>query len=168
MIKVNVGCKALLLGTAALVLTACATTPQECDPRQDQGFFGKIGCVVTGSYEERVTTKEDTVKQLQAENARLNQLIRNIHQQDALVRGDMAERQRELDKVRSELYALENSLEEKKALDAQLQAKLQAANAQLSRMQATPASTTIAEKEKQIAELESTLDELSEQMMQGM
>ena len=42
------------LSLCALLLAGCASTPEECDPSQDQGFFGKIGCVVSGSYDERV------------------------------------------------------------------------------------------------------------------
>lgn len=158
--------KALLLGaSAAVLLTACASTPEECDPVQDQGFFGKIGCAVTGSYEERVTTKEQHVEDLKAENARLNQLIRDVQSQDALLKGDYAQRQRELDKIRSNLYDLQASLEQKKALDSNLQNKLNAVNNQLSTIQTSPTSLSIAEKKKQIAELEATLDELSQQMI---
>ena len=32
--------KLALVGSCALMLTACASTPEECDPSQDQGFFG--------------------------------------------------------------------------------------------------------------------------------
>lgn len=161
--------KALLIGaSAAVLLSACASTPDECDPMQDQGFFGKIGCAVTGSYEERITIKEQHVENLKAENVRLNQLIREIQAQDALVQGDYAARQRELDKIRADLYDLQASLAQKKALDSKLQNKLNEVNEQLSNIQASPASASIAEKKKQIAELEATLDELSNQMIEGM
>lgn len=168
MLKVNTGIKPLLIGlSVAFLLSACASTPEECDPRQDQGFFGKIGCAVTGSYEQRVTTKEEQVASLQAENKRLNELIREINAKDALVRGDYATRQRELDQVKADLYSLQSKLAQKKALNNELQQKFDQANAQLVQMQSAPASTSIAEKERQISELEATLDELSTQMLEG-
>ena len=61
----------LIAGATAVLLTACASTPQECDPSQDQGFFGKMGCVVTGSYEERVEQKQKHVDELKAEKRAL-------------------------------------------------------------------------------------------------
>lgn len=156
------------IGVACL-LSACASTPQECDPHQDQGFFGKIGCLTSGSYEQRVAEKEQYVEDLKAENQRLNQLVRQINDQNsALLLGDYSTRQRELDKIRGELYSVQRSLEQKKALDQQLQNKLKQANAQLNDMQRSSAAATIKEKQEQIAELEKVLDELSQQMLQTM
>ena len=53
---------------SCLLLSACASTPEECNPGQrNQGFFGKMGCVVTGSYEARVNAKQQRVADLRAE-----------------------------------------------------------------------------------------------------
>ena len=97
------------LSLCALLLAGCASTPEECDPSQDQGFFGKIGCVVSGSYDERVEQREQRVETLKAENQRLNQLARDLFAQDALVKAQVSEQNRMLDHAKSELYEVERT-----------------------------------------------------------
>lgn len=168
---VNVkGAKLSLVAAAtALLLSACASTPEECDPSQDQGFFGKMGCVVTGSYEKRVEAKEARVEELKAETERLNALAREIHAKDRALMGGYLERARTLDKTRSELNAIQASLAKKKALSAELSDKLAAAKQQVNSMNTeSAANQTLKKKKAEIAELNKTLEELQQAMDETM
>ncbi|MCK0533997.1 MULTISPECIES: hypothetical protein [unclassified Anaerobiospirillum] len=166
--KVTGGLKLTALAiSASLLLSACASTPEECDPSQDQGFFGKMGCIASGSYGKRIEAKEKKVEELKAEAAQLNQLAREIHEMDRKLMGSYSERTAVLDKARSDLYNIESRLASKKALSADLQDKLANARDQIMKMN-TPsaAEQTIAQKQKQIKELEAQLSELEAAMVQ--
>ena len=151
------------------MLSACASTPEECDPSQDQGFFGKIGCSVSGSYEERINQREQRVETLKAENERLNQLARDLFAKDALVKGQISEQNRLLDHAQSELFALEGTLAKKKALSSDLQDQITKAQEQidaLKKANSKPSKTqaALAQKQKQIDELNATLEQLQSMM----
>lgn len=154
---------------SALMLSGCTTTPQECDPSQDQGFFGKIGCVVSGSYEARIDERQQRVAELKAENERLNQLARDLFAQDALVKADISEQNRMLDHARSELYAVESSLAKKQALSADLQEQIDEAKAQIDAIKQgnnmSQGQAAIVKKQKQIEELNATLEQLQAQLV---
>lgn len=158
--------KVLLVGVgASLLLSACASTPEECDPSQDQGFFGKMGCVVTGSYEARVQAKEQKVADLKAEIESINQTTRDLHAQQRALMGDYFERLKVLDQTKSDLAALEQKLAKKKALSLDLQERIDKAQKQVSNMSTrSAAAQSIAQKEKQIEELNAQLQALSNDM----
>ncbi|MBB3265541.1 chromosome segregation ATPase [Azospirillum sp. OGB3] len=67
----------LTAGAALLALSACQSTPQQCDPRQG-GFIGGAAGLMSGCYEQRVEERKQTLssaqsiaQQLQSENNRL-------------------------------------------------------------------------------------------------
>lgn len=161
--------KLALVGSCALMLTSCASTPEECDPSQDQGFFGKIGCTVSGSYDERIEQREARVESLKAENERLNQLARDLFAKDALVKGQISEQNRLLDHAQSELYALEGELAQKKALSSDLQDQITKAQEQIEALKksntgSAKTKAALAKKQKQIDELNATLEQLQSMM----
>ena len=156
-------------GLSAVLLTGCTTTPEQCDPSQDQGFFGKIGCTVSGSYDERITQREQRVEALKAENQRLNQLARDLFAQDALVKAQLSEQNRMLDHAKSELYAVQASLAQKKALSSDLQEQIAQAQQQIDELKKANTSSqtkaALAQKQKQIDELNATLEQLQSQLI---
>ena len=61
---------------AALVLTGCTTSPQDCDLHaQDPSFITKLSCATSGGYRQQVDQKEQQVRlsQYQNESARQQQ-----------------------------------------------------------------------------------------------
>lgn len=161
--------KPLLLASAlgmSLVLSACTTTAQECDPKLDPGFLNKMGCIVSGSYSERIEQKQQKIADLKAENARLNQLIRDINAQDAIVRGEQAQRLRELDRINEQLDSLSQQLSKKNALEGDLQQQLSQAKAQVNSMKKTDPNQSLLQKQLEIEKLEATLEALSQSMVE--
>lgn len=155
----------LVAAATALLLSACASTPEECDPSQDQGFFGKMGCIVTGSYSERIDRKQAHLDELKAEAERLNALAREIHAKDRDLMGGYLDRARTLDKTRSELNAIQANLAKKKALSADLEDKLAAAKKQVAAMNnESAANESIKKKKAEIAKLNATIEELQAAM----
>lgn len=160
--------KLALVGTVVgsmMLATGCASTPEECDPSQDVGFFNKIGCTVSGSYGERVEQKQQHIADLKAENERLNALTRSIYDESAKLRGEYATRVKTLDQIEDELYGIKDSLAQKKALNSSLEAKFKAAETQVNEMQRAGENQTLLEKQAQINELQATLEELENAML---
>ena len=150
---------------SCLLLSACASTPEECDPSQDQGFFGKMGCVVTGSYEARVKAKQQRVADLRAEVETLNQMTRDIQAQNRALMGDYLARLQVLDKTKLDLMELESQLAKKKALSVDLQEQIDGLKGKVAQMSTkSAASKSIAKKEKEIEELNAQIEALSQSM----
>lgn len=154
----------LSLCGSAFLLAGCTTTAQECDPTQDVGFFNKIGCVVSGSYEERVEQKEQTLADLRAETEQLNALIRDIEAQRSSMLNDYDAAQKMLAKTESELQSVRNRLAQKQALSQDLEQKIAAAQQQVDAMQQASPNQVLLEREAERQELETLLQELTTQM----
>lgn len=112
--------KLSLLAAAISTLAACAATPEECDPNAPMGLFGKIACASSGSYDQRISDKEQQLQIAEAHNSQLqraNQVAKNKAAQSAA----------KLKNKRAELNKLNNSLAQSAT---QLKAKAQG-NAQI-------------------------------------
>ena len=145
----------------SLMLSGCTMTAAECDPSSDPGFFNKIGCTVAGSYSERVETKEENLKALQAENERLQRIQTALNNEDALVRGSMEERQRQLSSIQSEVDALKDALASRNQLSESLNEQIASLEKQLQEMQNTPAKASILQKQAELGKLKQQYEELS-------
>ena len=152
--------KRLLFLVPALFLAGCTMTAEQCDPSSDPGFFNKIGCTVSGSYAERVDTKEQDLKALETENERLRALHASINSEIVLVEGSMAQRQAQLNQIEGQLSDLRSSLASKNQLSQELENKLSQIESQVSTMQNTQASASILEKQAQLEKLQTEYEEL--------
>lgn len=119
--------KFLTICLLPLLVTACTTTPEECDPSVDPGFFNKIGCTVSGSYEARIQQKEQQLSNLQSQNQYLNEILIQLQDREALVYGDLKDRQAILDNIEDNLNKLENDLKSKNKLSGDLKNQIDAA-----------------------------------------
>ena len=73
---------AALLG-AAVLLSACTNTPEECDPSVELNMFSKAACQFSGSYDKRIEQKEKLVLDAKTENAKFNKIYADIKAQQA-------------------------------------------------------------------------------------
>ncbi len=156
----NTATAALVLA-GALSLTACTTTPEECDPSVDPGFFNKIGCTFSGSYAQRVEMKRENLQALQEENAHLTRLQQSLADEKTLLEGNMAQRQAQLNTVRENLAGLKKDLAAQGALNRELQQAIAQAEAQAEAMQRSPASQAMLQKRMELQELQSQIDTLT-------
>ena len=116
--------KSLLILVPALVLTACTSTPEECDPTRDPGFFNKIGCVFSGSYSQRVEQKKVEIEQLRQEQKEMLAAYQELEANRSKMIADRAERYRQLDKLDNDIAKVRSSLAKKNALTKEYQQKL--------------------------------------------
>ena len=116
--------KSLLILVPALVLTACTSTPEECDPTRDPGFFNKIDSVFSGSYSQRVEQKKVEIEQLRQEQKDVLEAYQALEANRSKMIADRAERYRQLDKLDNDIAKVRSSLAKKNALTKEYQQKL--------------------------------------------
>ncbi|MTH46260.1 hypothetical protein [Intestinirhabdus alba] len=93
-----------LLLTAALLLTGCATSPQECDLHaQDPGFLTRLSCVTSGGYRHNVDMQEQQVRQSQRDNHYARQTLADTQNQQAASSQRLADEQASLTALRADL-----------------------------------------------------------------
>jgi septal ring factor EnvC (AmiA/AmiB activator) len=148
---------------AALVLTGCTTSPQDCDLHaQDPSFITKLSCATSGGYRQQVDQKEQQVRlsQYQNESARQQQDYTQNRQQT--LNQKLADEQARLNAVRSDLSQTLAKLKSSKIQSRERQqeiAKLQ----ELQRQSQTATSASeISAIEKKVAEAKHTIKVLEE------
>ncbi|MCQ0526455.1 hypothetical protein [Klebsiella pneumoniae] len=148
---------------AALVLTGCTTSPQDCDLHaQDPSFITKLSCATSGGYRQQVDQKEQQVRlsQYQNESARQQQDYTQNRQQT--LNQKLADEQVRLNAVRSDLSQTLAKLKSSKIQSRERQqeiAKLQ----ELQRQSQTATSASeISAIEKKVAEAKHKIKVLEE------
>ena len=148
---------------AALVLTGCTTSPQDCDLHaQDPSFITKLSCATSGGYRQQVDQKEQQVRlsQYQNESARQQQDYTKNRQQT--LNQKLADEQARLNAVRSDLSQTLAKLKSSKIQSRERQqeiAKLQ----ELQRQSQTATSASeISAIEKKVAEAKHKIKVLEE------
>ncbi|HCD4328138.1 TPA: hypothetical protein NBQ36_004053 [Klebsiella pneumoniae] len=148
---------------AALVLTGCTTSPQDCDLHaQDPSFITKLSCATSGGYRQQVDQKEQQVRlsQYQNESARQQQDYTQNRQQT--LNQKLADEQARLNDVRSDLSQTLAKLKSSKIQSRERQqeiAKLQ----ELQRQSQTATSASeISAIEKKVAEAKHKIKVLEE------
>ena len=89
---------------AALVLTGCTTSPQDCDLHaQDPSFITKLSCATSGGYRQQVDQKEQQVRLSQYQNESAKQQQDYTQNRQQTLNQKLADEQARLNAVRSDL-----------------------------------------------------------------
>ena len=155
--------KIVLLFLAAVCLSGCTMSPEECDPsNRNAGFLDKFGCTVSGSYSARVEQNQNKLNELKEENARLVALKATIDNEYALVSGSKQERMAQLDKLSSELNKVRSDINRKNAMTDSLKKKLDDLDRQLEEMKKGGDEDILIKKQAEYDKLKKEYEELLE------
>ena len=89
---------------AALVLTGCTTSPQDCDLHaQDPSFITKLSCATSGGYRQQVDQKEQQVRLSQYQNESAKQQQDYTQNRQQTLNQKLADEQARLNAVSSDL-----------------------------------------------------------------
>ena len=107
---------------AALVLTGCTTSPQDCDLHaQDPSFITKLSCATSGGYRQPVDQKEQQVRLSQYQNESAQTLaklksskIQSRERQQEIAKLQELQRQSQTATSASEISAIEKKVAEAK------------------------------------------------------
>ena len=145
---------------AALVLTGCTTSPQDCDLHaQDPSFITKLSCATSGGYRQQVDQKEQQVRLSQYQNESAKQQQDYTQNRQQTLNQKLADEQARLNAVRSDLSQTLAKLKSSKIQSRERQqeiAKLQ----ELQRQSQT--ATSASEIEKKVAEAKHKIKVLEE------
>lgn len=141
--------KLLSVLSASLLLAACSATPEECDPNVEQGIWGKMACVNSGSYETRVQRKENELSQEQVKNADLQ--AKNKRAQEAKNKSakQLNQKKAALANLNSELQNDATLLKQKAQGNSDVLAKIQDVEQQMKQVNTSGASDEAKAKELQ-------------------
>lgn len=148
---------------AALVLTGCTTSPQDCDLHaQDTSFITKLSCATSGGYRQQVDQKEQQVRLSQYQNESAKQQQDYTQNRQQTLNQKLADEQARLNAVRSDLSQTLAKLKSSKIQSRERQqeiAKLQ----ELQRQSQTATSASeISAIEKKVAEAKHKIKVLEE------
>ena len=148
---------------AALVLTGCTTSPQDCDLHaQDPSFITKLSCATSGGYRQQVDQKEQQVRLSQYQNESAKQQQDYTQNRQQTLNQKLADEQARLNAVRSDLSQTLAKLKTSKIQSRERQqeiAKLQ----ELQRQSQTATSASeISAIEKKVAEAKHKIKVLEE------
>ena len=144
-------------------LSACTMTPEECDPSiSDPSLLDKMGCVFSGSYEQRIENKKADIKALREEQQRLLAQSELLMDESAAVRGDYEKKAELLDSLENELSAMQSRLEEKQALNSSLKQKFAQTQEQIDSMRKTKDGASILQKQQEYEALNREVSDLND------
>lgn len=96
-----------------LGLSACTTTPEQCDPSIELNVFSKAACKMSGSYDKRIETKESILVDEKSTSRDLSGIYAQIKQQQNTLNQSKAQKQAQLKKLSKSVNSLTASLKQK-------------------------------------------------------
>ena len=148
---------------SACLLSACTMTPEECDPSiGDPSLLNKMGCVFSGSYEQRVEDKKADIAALKAEQQALAAQSEALLKESSLVHAKYEQKRKNLDKLNQDLSAMQQRLAQKQSLNSSLKKKFDNAQAQINNMRNTPDNASILQKQQEYETLQREVAELND------
>ncbi len=138
---------------ASLLLTGCATSPQDCDLHaQDPSFITKLSCTTSGGYRQKVDAQERQVLQSQRDNKIAQQDLADTQKREQASSQKLADEQARLTAAQSELAQTLKKLQSSKVNNKQRQQEIKQLQELQRQSQKANSANEIAAIEKKIAE----------------
>nr|WP_180202163.1 hypothetical protein [Pseudomonas sp. SbOxS1]NYU01506.1 hypothetical protein [Pseudomonas sp. SbOxS1] len=155
----------LMVITAVLALSGCATTPGECDAtNRDSSMLTKMNCDYSGGYSDQVKQKEEALSESRRQNAMFRQVYENIQAQQLSTKADLASQQKSQAALNQSLTQLLNSLKARRGNEAQVQKQIADLEKQLKATQvaptAKPTPAALAAKQQELKTLQKKVNQL--------
>ncbi|WCM51312.1 hypothetical protein OH720_31030 [Pseudomonas sp. WJP1] len=155
----------LMVITAVLALSGCASQPGECDAtNRDSSMLTKMNCDYSGGYSDQVKQKELTLSESRKQNAMFRQVYENIQAQQLSTKADLASQQKSQAALNQSLTQLLNSLKARRGNEAQVQKQIADLEKQLKATQvaptAKPTPAALAAKQQELKTLQKKVNQL--------
>jgi septal ring factor EnvC (AmiA/AmiB activator) len=155
----------LMVITAILALSGCATTPGECDAtNRDSSMLTKMNCDYSGGYSDQVKQKELALSESRKQNAMFRQVYENIQAQQLSTKTDLASQQKSQASLNQSLTQLLNSLKTRRGNEAQVQKQIADLEKQLKATQVAPTAKStpaaLAARQQELKTLQKKVNQL--------
>jgi len=148
---------------ASIVLTGCATSPQDCDLHaQDPSFITKLSCATSGGYRQQVDQQEQQVRlsQYKNESAKQQQAYTQNRQQN--VNQQVTDEKARLNAARTDLSQTLTQLKTSKIKSSERQQEITRLQDLQRQSQRANSASEISEIEKKIAQARQRIKVLEE------
>ena len=163
------------LPLAVLALTGCASLPPgACDPSNSEvSLIHKMRCDTGGGYREVINQKEAGLIAAKEENELFKASLEALEAQRASFGKSVREQQQARDKVVASTRVLLNQVRAKGANNQRLKTQLSLAENDLEALQSQPieanaGTADLAERQRQVQDLERTVERLRDSVLLGM
>jgi chromosome segregation ATPase len=155
----------LMVITAILALSGCATQPGECDAtNRDSSMLTKMNCDYSGGYSDQVKQKELALSESRKQNAMFRQVYENIQAQQLSTKTDLASQQKSQAALNQSLTQLLNSLKARRGNEAQVQKQIADLEKQLKATQVAPTAKStpaaLAARQQELKTLQKKVNQL--------
>jgi septal ring factor EnvC (AmiA/AmiB activator) len=155
----------LMIITAVLALSGCATQPGECDAtNRDSSMLTKMNCDYSGGYSDQVKQKEEALSESRKQNAMFRQVYENIQAQQLSTKADLASQQKSQAALNQSLSKLLTSLKARRGNEAQVQKQIADLEKQLKATQVAPTAkaspAALAARQQELKTLQKKVNQL--------
>lgn len=148
---------------ASVLLTGCATTPQDCDLQaNDPSFLTKLSCTTSGGYRQKVSEQEQQVQLSQWQNQRAKQDLANTQNRQQVTNQQLSSEQARLQAAQSDLARTLNRLKSGKVTSKASQQQIRQLQDLQQQAQHATSNSEIAAFEKKVAEARKTVAALEQ------
>lgn len=130
----------LSLPLASLMLVGCSATQAECDPNKELGFIQKIACTNSGSYEQRIETKNTELRGELDYNAALHTELQSTRTEHQQVRRNVEKAQNQISNVNSSIKQTKTQTATKQRNVTKLQSEISAIKKNIANLRTQPPS----------------------------
>lgn len=123
-----------------VLLAGCSATPAECDPSKELGFIQKIACTNSGSYNQRIESKNTELQGELDYNAALHTELQNTKFEQQKVRQTVANKQNQVSTVNRSINQVKSQAATKQQNIASAKAEIASVKKKIAKLSTQPAS----------------------------
>jgi|SRR5471032_2591060 len=154
---------ALLL--LAATLSGCASSMSECDPTTgDVNIISKFNCRYSGTYDQRVDAKQQTLVHEQALNREFKAVLAAIEQEKNQSNGSLKSRQASADQLNRSMDTLLTQLKQKAAGQKKYQKQIGELQTSMNQARQQQPSQSVLDKQLQLENLRSQVSSLQQDL----
>jgi peptidoglycan hydrolase CwlO-like protein len=145
-----------------IVLSGCAVDKAGCDPAavRNAGFFTKLSCDVSGSYDARAQDQQAKLSQAQYENQALNSLLSELQAQNRDLQAGITVKRSERDRLVRDMNQYLAQIKAQTKNDQAIEQQIGLAQKELDRLQNLPAQASATQQQAQLQKLEQQIKNL--------
>ena len=151
-----------------LLLSGCASSPQDCDPaNRDAGLLDKAGCLYGGHYQQRQQERQGILQDEQNANRLFQEAFEILQQESRQVTEDLSSWQASLQRVNASLENMLANIRQQTADNQQIRQQADAIENRLRQLQADldaaregRSTLSTLQRRQQMAELQLKVEDL--------
>ncbi|OTA20365.1 hypothetical protein Xbed_01591 [Xenorhabdus beddingii] len=157
--------RGLIMLAAGMVLTGCVTNAKECDPTLgDMSLIAKFNCNYSGTWDQRVVEKEKELQHEQALNKEFKAVYAAIEREKKAGKANLESKRRSQTALHKSLNHLLNQLKTKSVGKANMEKQIAELEDRLRNVSNQPSQSEM-QKQLELQQLQSQLNKLQNSLL---